>query len=391
MFEYGEAHHPPAFPNALPGLYTHRVRSTGPQVVVANRIAFHPEKPETFAVAYMDYGLFLTRDGGKWWEWAWKGMVSPFSRLLARQVAYDPDQPERVYVVGGKYDGGVAYIHRSDDGGRTFTPYPVEPLRKALEAFKGKQSQAVGITDLLPDPASPVEKRRFYLATTIGLFHGSLEGPWEKISEGLPESVFGLRVASDGSQQLMLDPANPKRLYFYGRGAQRRAATSDAGLYCYEDGEWKRLGPEQIGAVSSFSLSQQQPDLLYVVAAEAGVGPGGTSTPTRLLISRDRGATWSQGDAPPGLITGAYLHPSHPERVYLLTHTLKDPVQEPTMIYRRDAAGEPWHPMSAPGMAFSMTPFGPCSIAFPPHDPQRFYLIPNSGIYEITETGRTDR
>lgn len=385
LFEYGEPHKPGHFGDRPPMLYTHRVRSTGPQVIVPTRMAIDPFNAKNLAIGYMDFGLFLSRDGGTWWEWGWEGMQGTFAPMVTRAVVYDPAVEGRMYVVVGKYAPSGLYPYRSDDGGRTFTPIIIPPLLEA--SAKGDEKALRHCLDIAVDFSTPPEARTLYVASTLGIYKSTDGGKqWKDISHNLPPSIFKVGGINDATTRLTFAPDDPKILYFTSNGTERLSSGSkEAGIYATHDGgeTWKRLAKNEIGPVSSISISPKDPQLLYVVAAEPGTLNVGVSTPSYLWRSRDRGESWEKIAMEGTNLTGAFVHPVHSERVYLLTHTIKEPAREKTALLKTTDGGASWRKMEVQGLTLSLNPFYGNDIYFSPHNANHLFLLTFCGVWEF--------
>lgn len=119
----------------------------------------------------------------------WDDVVSSLgTSLLATTIEVAPSNPDRVYVSGKTLPGGTAAMLRSDDGGRTFTHFPLE--------LSGAYSIFIGAVD-------PRDPDIVYLRTSaddLGRVIVSKDGAmsWSEIWQA-PGDVSGFALSPDGA------------------------------------------------------------------------------------------------------------------------------------------------------------------------------------------------
>jgi photosystem II stability/assembly factor-like uncharacterized protein len=221
-----------------PNRYTHKTKTRGVQNIVCDQIAIDPFDPKTHYAAYMDLGIEISRDGGKYWEHPNKGIPS---RGHAWAVAVDPEKKGRVFVTIGQKWNQPGGIYRSEDSGKSW---------KRL----GLADASMGvINDIAIDLKSPVNSRIIYLSTEKKGIYKSLDGGnnWQQLNAvptGDARKCTSIEIAAN----------NPKQLY----------AGSYAGLLISKDGgkSWKVVGAKQFGRVKTISISRSNPKYIYLTA-----------------------------------------------------------------------------------------------------------------------------
>ena len=87
-------------------------------------IAQHPKEPNVLFAGTEEFGIYVSRNGGKWWDRSEAGVEHP----TFYTIAFDPNHPEIMYA--GGYTTGV---YKSVDGGKSWArkneglPLPEHP------------------------------------------------------------------------------------------------------------------------------------------------------------------------------------------------------------------------------------------------------------------------
>lgn len=363
IFEFGEAYQPAdRFPGTIAMRLTHRTRAHGVQLVVPDALALDPFDPNTLAVAYDDIGLEISRDSGRWWEWAWDGMYPNNEQNQMHAVVYDPQVKNRLYAGSGR--GGTAKVYQSDDGGRTFHVIGIPQLAQTPGAYT--------VNDIVLDPASPANAGVIYVSTNKGIFKTSDGGTtWEDSSTGLGAGI--------NIKRLEMDPKNSQRLY---AGADPYgAATPDSGLYRSNDGgkHWQRLGADRLGGIRTISICRAQPEVLVVSAQPPGK-MGTWAFPT-LYRSQDGGATWTQLDQRRCCV--AAVHPTNPNIIYMGLWAF-DISKEPVGLFCSRDGGKTWTEIDQQ-VAYTIGFASNDRIIFDPKDARHFFLLSSTGVQEIPD------
>jgi photosystem II stability/assembly factor-like uncharacterized protein len=83
-----------------------------------NSIAVHPDKPNDIYIATNNYGVMVSRDGGK----NFLPTNSGFSGRFVNTIIHDREQPNRVYATTINTTTGGGFFFVSNDGGATWQP-----------------------------------------------------------------------------------------------------------------------------------------------------------------------------------------------------------------------------------------------------------------------------
>ncbi|MBN1676133.1 MAG: sigma-70 family RNA polymerase sigma factor [Kiritimatiellae bacterium] len=360
-FEFGQAVWPDKFGDRPPSVYTHKVRSRGIQLIQPHGAAIDPFDPKTIAIGHGDTGLWLSRDGGEWWEHAYEGIAGGEKNCI-QPVLYDPSVRGRMWVAGGGW-GRSGHVYRSDDGGRTFRPIGIPELTAA------SSNRLLAVHALALDPDSAVGSRALYAGTDNGLYKTPDGGKtWRALSLGLKRRCVARRLA--------VDPTKPDRVY---AGV---LAGAESGLYRTENGgaTWTRLAADKMAAVQSISICKAG-GALYALGDRIGQAPGGFWSQRTLWRSDDHGETWRQVDDRPYLQCAA-VHPRDPDRVYAVSGAM-DVTKEAVNVWRSRDGGKTW---TAIADDIPLSPVGQYSeMVFDPSNPHRFLVLHNSGTFEGRE------
>jgi hypothetical protein len=114
-------------------------------------IAQHPKDPRVLFAGTEDFGIYVSRNGGAWWDRSEAGVEHP----TFYTIVFDPIRPDIMYA--GGYTTG---IYKSVDGGRSW-------------ARKNAGLQHLNIHGIAVDP---VNSDRVYLATIWGGVYRSDNG-----------------------------------------------------------------------------------------------------------------------------------------------------------------------------------------------------------------------
>ena len=207
-------------------------------------------------------GIYRSDDHGRTWR-----LVSSGPGLAVNALAMHPSQPEVVYA--GTAGGLLATAHslwRSEDGGETWYPFPIDLPANA-------ESVLPAVTALAADPGNP---DLLYVGTDgqgvyrVDVRHASFQ-------------LAGTALYDAHIKELVVDS-----------GGRAYAITND-GLFVYADEAWQKIEtlPE---LPASVAIASQDPRVIYV---------GGVSTGA--YRSTDAGRTWQAINAGLELIPGAAL------------------------------------------------------------------------------------
>lgn len=213
-------------------------------------IAAHPTDPNIIVAGSHDSGVRYTNDGGVSWN-PGPANLAP-TRIDA--IAFDPQDPQSIYLALSPRATSEAIIQRSTDGGATFTP------------VGGTGLNDIEATRLVIDPENPARMLLSSLkigGTNNGLFR-SVDGgvTWSKVVPNLN----GFDVA--------IDPDNTNRMYALTGSllhVSDNGGASFAPLFSYNP---------SYGSPLSIALDPTVPDIVYVLASN------------ELIRSVDAGISW---------------------------------------------------------------------------------------------------
>jgi photosystem II stability/assembly factor-like uncharacterized protein len=257
---------------------------------VTNAYGVHvdPHDSSRIFISYTDIGLFRSEDGGKSWIVSSHGMPQDW-RNTTYWVAFDPQKPGVMWgAFSGTHDlprpkmwrtrdpatfrGGVGL---SNDGGRSWSPARGLPVG--------------AVTHVIVDPRSAAAARTVY-ATMFG--HGvfkSTDGgvTWTAKNAGLAgQQPFAWRLS--------LSPAGPLYLVVARRSENGRLGDQDDGaLYVSNDGaeHWTRVPlPAGTNGPTGLLIDPADPRRLYLSAW--GVYRADGDTGGGIFLSTDAGNTW---------------------------------------------------------------------------------------------------
>jgi photosystem II stability/assembly factor-like uncharacterized protein len=174
-------------------------RLTTPRSLEINAIAVHPDKPDVVYIGTSNYGVLVSRDGGKSFAPSNEG----YSGRRAYAIVQDRERPERIYAATLNTALGGGFFFTSDDGGMTWQPATRNmPLR--LETYSILQDR--------------YNANIIYLGTNYGLYRSTDRGAsWSPVS-------------------VSAAPAKTRRATTTARGtARRRAALTNDGRMNVED------------------------------------------------------------------------------------------------------------------------------------------------------------
>ena len=260
----------------------------GLDVTTAYGVHVDPHDPARVFISYTDIGLFRSEDGGRSWMVSSQGMPQDW-RNTTYWVAFDPD---RAGVLWGAFSGThdlprpkmwrtrdpAAYrggVGLSRDGGRTWSPAQGLP--------------AAAVTHVLVDPRSPVAARTVYACLFgRGVFKSTDGGvTWAAKNEGLAgPQPFAWRVTISPSGRLYLVVARRSE-------NGRIGDDGDGALYVSDDGaeHWTRVAlPVGTNGPTGLLIDPADPQRLYLSAW--GVYHADGDTGGGIFLSTDAGKTW---------------------------------------------------------------------------------------------------
>jgi hypothetical protein len=322
-----------------------------------HRIAINPKDRNTIYVGALGSGLWKTSDGGS----SWFPLTDGLPTLTIRAIAVDPMIPSRVYI------GTPLGIYRSEDAGSSWDLISTDP-----DLNIGSEDH-----DLLIHPTSP---NLLYLSSANGVLRSSDGG-----------EAWDLVLAGGQALSLLMDPANPSRLYATLYGSTDLSIT---GIYETSTGgatvsDWRKL----TGCPGARLPVISQPTSIKLAlsggrlyASHFSVPPDGDPGPLwKLYRTTDIGCSvggrseqqWQLGWSPneavsPTLWSGLYADPTDPNYLY--------------------ATGTEFWVSTNGGMSFSVVG-GPHvdhhGFTVDPVDPKIIYALSDGGIYRSSDRGKS--
>jgi photosystem II stability/assembly factor-like uncharacterized protein len=247
-------------------------------------------------------------------------MVGPGGGGWIQAIAYDPQDPNRLYV---GCDVGGFYV--SFDGGRHFT------IRN--RGLRNYFVEAIAV--------SPRGSQVLLLGTEGGIFRSTDQGrTWQWMREGFPAVQRYGFSAPIGA--LCFDPQQP-RVVYAGVGRPRFSEGGCGAIYRSDDAglTWREVARGQLPADAIVSDLEVKPDDSRVILAATSRG---------VFRSADGGRTWrlSSAGLPHLYVEELAFAPSAPHVVYLtLRTTARDAEPWNGGVYRSDDGGLTWQARNA--------------------------------------------
>jgi photosystem II stability/assembly factor-like uncharacterized protein len=263
--------------------------STGLDVTTNYGFHFDPFNRKRQFIDYTDIGLFRSEDGGRSWTSSTQGVPRRWVNTTY-WIEFDPKRPGLMWSVNSgthdlprpkmwrhnsvlNYRGGVC---RSEDGGKTW-----------VKSNDGMPETAP--TDILLDPASPVNARVLYVAASgRGVYKSNDNGKtWTQKNNGITQKepfAWRLARASDGALYVVL-----------ARRSEDGSIGNDGDGAIYKSTDnaesWRPVAlPAGVNGPNSLAVDPQSPNRLYLAAwarAKGMHGEGGG-----IYISNDGGKSW---------------------------------------------------------------------------------------------------
>ncbi|HYO63677.1 MAG TPA: peptidoglycan-binding protein [Pyrinomonadaceae bacterium] len=143
--------------------------TTSRQVFEVNAIAVHPKNPNTVFIGTNNYGVMISRDGGRTWVPSNEG----YSGRRAYAVLQDRERPNRVYATTINTATGGGYFYTSDDGGQTWA-LSTRNMPNRLIAYSILQDER--------------DANVIYLGTNLGLYRSTDRGvSWAPVTAPKPK------------------------------------------------------------------------------------------------------------------------------------------------------------------------------------------------------------
>jgi photosystem II stability/assembly factor-like uncharacterized protein len=307
-------------------------------------ITVDPGDPDHLFLTTNSGGLLVTEDGGRTWR---DGGVHGFISPTPRGMAFDPQQPRRVYA--GSFTGGGLF--KSEDHGKHWQRVQFG-------------SSLLYTTGVAVDPVD----HSIYVATIDG------EGVWKSNDYGdtfkrIDRGVGAAAGAYLGlaGRSISIDPNNHRTIYF----ADNRGGTT--GIWRSPDAGRSWV---QVETAATISVTVDPIDSTRVFA--------GTSDGT-VLRSTDGG--WSFTDKSVGLPldgiqasrTGSIqINPLNPNVLYVGL--------EGNGIYRSTDGAETWSPFNQ-GLDKPESLFV-TGLAMAPDAPDTLYIATSASVYKISDRAR---
>jgi photosystem II stability/assembly factor-like uncharacterized protein len=281
-----------------------------------NSIAVHPDEPNRIFIGTNNYGVLVSKDGGR----NFTPTNDNFTSRFAYTIIADSEQPNRLYATTHNTATGGGFVFISNDGGTTWQrPKNFDVIR-------------VSPFGIIQDRVNP---NTLYMATNIGMFQSLDRGNvWTQIVPPKPKVVPKKKATKKTTsktikpipapvpeQEKTTGPAfvtalteKVKILAYTEDGKNGFYAGTDKGLYRSYDltKGWDKVPfgdgvSENVFAVYS---TPQLPETIWVGTERSG-----------LIVSRDGGKTWEKNTVIPQdvPISSISSDPKRPENIYVGT------------------------------------------------------------------------
>lgn len=196
-------------------------------------LAFHPTDPNTILVGCPAGGVWRSYDGGQSWE----SNTDDFPSLGVSAIAFDPQNPDIVYLGTGDRDANDSPgmgVMKSTDGGLTW-------------AFSNSGLETLTIGEILVHPGEP---NILLCGTNDGVFRSTNSGAsWDYSSPNTADY-----------RDLKFNTGDPNIVYATGSGKFYRS--EDAG----DNWDWITEGVQSTSRMV-IGVTESNPDVVYVCAA----------------------------------------------------------------------------------------------------------------------------
>jgi photosystem II stability/assembly factor-like uncharacterized protein len=296
----------------------------------------------------------------------------PADAGLAKAIAFDPRNPEIVYILTTGYPR--SHVFKTTDGGAHW------------QATATSGSDWIGANEALA--ADPRHPGTLYAGTQLAIYK-TIDGGknWQPSMRGLFPPPRPTDRAKGWFVALAVDPANTKIVY---AGSDRVSKSTDSGR------SWKTVFPPHAGrhpreSVSALSIAPTRPEAIYAIT---GAFANQSSTPaygrTTIYRSTDGGKTWHATTVVRGSVapTALAVDPRHPTTVYAAVSA---------RVLKTTNAGKTWRPIEAGlpishnrGACHCLSLGGVRALAVDPRRTGTVYAaLTQGGIYKITNGGQT--
>ncbi len=346
------------------------VSSRGIDLTCCYGVVFDPFDKNHLVISYIDIGIFHSFDGGKSWFHLIEGIPDSWVNTCYN-ITFDPAVKGQVWSVWANkhslprqsqfgdglfkgYSGGVAF---SGDSGRSWKKWN-----------KGLPGNSI-CTDILIDPASPVNNRTLYLSTfNRGIYKSTDNGRnWVSSGKGLKDNKYAWELRMAGN-----------RIYLLCVRGWRGEEEIDGELYFSDDKAvtWQQaMMPEGVTAPSDLLVDPADPQRMYLSCWPKH--ENGSDILGGVYITRDGGKTWKQCFDERIRVFAAAFDPSNTALVYINTFQ--------NAAYRSEDAGQTWSRIG--GYRFK---WGHCPMPDPNNPGMLFLTTYGISVYYGPAVGTVD-
>jgi photosystem II stability/assembly factor-like uncharacterized protein len=224
----------------------------------------HPQKPEAL-FAGSDQGLYRSEDGGA----KWTLLDTPMNRSLVWSLAIDPVDPSIIFA--GTGTPSTPGIFRSDDGGKTWEPRPMQ-----IAEF----CPAVGIPRPTGIAIDPTDHRSIWVGFEVDGVRHSADGgdSWVALDDIPNRDVHAVAIS-----------AGPEKTVF--------TVVNDDVWRTTDDGEtWQASHARDTFPwhyTRNIAVKPSDPNTVFVTVGDTTPGRTGA-----IMRSQDAGATWASLNLP---------------------------------------------------------------------------------------------